>query len=1073
MAGVSLKCGDCGALLKSVEEAQEHAEITSHSNFAESTEAVLNLVCTACSKPCRSKTESDLHTKRTGHTEFVDKTMETVKPISLEAPKPAMETDNPDGSSGSGDAAEEMVVPEVDKNILEELEGMGFPKARATRALHYSGNASLEAAVNWVVEHENDPDVDELPKVPANSNVGPPKPALTPEEVKIKAQELRERARKKKEEEEKRMEREREKERIRIGKELLEAKRIEEDNERKRIILLRKAEKEEERRAREKIRQKVEEDKAERRRKLGLPAEDPAAAKPSVPVVEEKKSSLPIRPATKTEQMRECLRSLKQAHKEDDAKVKRAFQTLLTYMGNVAKNPDEEKFRKIRLTNQTFQDRVGSLRGGIEFMELCGFEKMEGGEFLFLPRDKIDAAIINSAGTELNSAINNPFFGRVLNNLETPKRNAFTTLLRFDTTSPATISFPTGLRSSPDESHFISLIHSCKDTVTLRRVYAQILRRNLLSSRVVSQLVSCSSLLKSPDYSLSIFRYSNEKNLFVFNALIRGLTENARFECSLRHFILMLRFGVRPDRLTFPFVLKSNSKLGFRWLGKALHAATVKDCVDCDSFVRVSLIDMYGKTKGLKYARQVFDESPERLKKESILLWNVLINGYCRAKDMQMATTLFGSMPERNSGSWSTLIKGYVDGGELNRAKQCFELMPEKNVVSWTTLINGFSQNGDYETAISIYFEMVEKGMKPNEYTVAAVLSACSKSGALESGIRVHGYVLDNGFKLDRAIGTALVDMYAKCGEVDCAANVFSNMGDKDILSWTAMIQGWAIHGRFQQAILCFRQMMYSGEKPDEVVFLAVLTACLNSGEVELGINFFDSMRLDYAIEPTLKHYVVVVDLLGRAGKLNEAHELIESMPINPDLTTWAALYRACKAHNSNRKGEMVSQNLLEIDPELRGSYVFLDKRHVEKRRLPLQKIVKERCKGWSYIELDGQLNKFLAGDDSHKQVQEIGLKLEEIVSLAVESGYILGDFYCQQLDNGVVGIRSAMIRLSQLVRKNDEKLWRHLEITTKVNPQFYAFRWITLLFTQGFSFLAFFDSWDALLSDSEGPLFE
>ncbi|XP_010484327.1 PREDICTED: chromatin assembly factor 1 subunit A-B [Camelina sativa] len=411
MAGVSLKCGDCGALLKSVEEAQEHAEITSHSNFAESTEAVLNLVCTTCSKPCRSKTESDLHTKRTGHTEFVDKTLETVKPISLEAPKVSMEID--DNSSGSGEAAEEMIVPDVDKNILEELEAMGFPKARATRALHYSGNASLEAAVNWVVEHENDPDVDEMPKVPANSNVGPAKPALTPEEVKLKAQELRERARKKKEEEEKRMEREREKERIRIGKELLEAKRMEEENERKRIMFLRKAEKEEEKRAREKIRQKLEEDRAERRRKLGLPPEDPATAtaKPSVPVVEEKKSSLPIRPATKTEQMRECLRSLKQTHKEEDAKVKRAFQTLLTYMGNVAKNPDEEKFRKIRLTNQTFQDRVGSMRGGIEFMELCGFEKIEGGEFLFLPRDKIDSAIINSAGTELNSAINNPFFG--------------------------------------------------------------------------------------------------------------------------------------------------------------------------------------------------------------------------------------------------------------------------------------------------------------------------------------------------------------------------------------------------------------------------------------------------------------------------------------------------------------------------------------------------------------------------------------------------------------------------------------------------------------------------------------
>ncbi|XVF84630.1 hypothetical protein PTKIN_Ptkin17bG0052700 [Pterospermum kingtungense] len=410
MAGVSLKCGDCGALLKSVEEAQEHAELTSHSNFSESTEAVLNLVCSACGKPCRSKTESDLHTKRTGHSEFVDKTLETAKPISLEVPKVAANTEEA-VAAGSTSQYEEMVVPEVDKKLLEELEAMGFPTARATRALHFSGNASLEAAVNWVVEHEADPDIDQMPMVPANKNAEAPKPSLTPEEMKLKTLELRERARKKKEEEEKRMEREKEKERIRVGKELLEAKRIEEENERKRLLALRKAEKEEEKRAREKIRQKLEEDKAERRRRLGLPPEDPAAVKPSEPVVEEKKSSLPVRPATKAEQMRECLRSLKQNHKDDDAKVNRAFQTLLTYVGNVARNPDEEKFRKIRLNNQAFQDRVGSLKGGVEFFEICGFEKVEGDQFLFLSRDMVDMQVLNSAGSELNSAINNPFFG--------------------------------------------------------------------------------------------------------------------------------------------------------------------------------------------------------------------------------------------------------------------------------------------------------------------------------------------------------------------------------------------------------------------------------------------------------------------------------------------------------------------------------------------------------------------------------------------------------------------------------------------------------------------------------------
>ncbi|CAM8911757.1 unnamed protein product [Rhodiola kirilowii] len=410
MAGVSLKCGDCGALLKSVQEAQDHAELTSHSNFAESTEPVLNLVCKDCGKPCRSKTESDLHTKRTGHAEFVDQTAENIKPISLEVPKPVPEDSmDVDGAAASG-KPEDMVVPEVDKKLLEELEAMGFSTARATRALHYSGSSSLEAAVNWVVEHENDPDIDEMPLIPANSKNEPPKPALTPEEMKIKAQELRERARKKKEEEDRRLEREREKERIRIGKELLEAKRMEEENERKRIIALRKAEKEEEKRAREKIRQKLEEDKAERRRRLGLPPEDPQPAKPPTPVVEEKKSMLPVRPASKTEQMRECLRSMKQSHKDDDAKVKRAFQTLLTYIGNVVKNPSEEKFRKIRLTNPSFQERVGAL-GGVAFLELCGFAKLERDEFLFLPQDKVDKLLLTSAGSELNSAINNPFFG--------------------------------------------------------------------------------------------------------------------------------------------------------------------------------------------------------------------------------------------------------------------------------------------------------------------------------------------------------------------------------------------------------------------------------------------------------------------------------------------------------------------------------------------------------------------------------------------------------------------------------------------------------------------------------------
>ncbi|KAL5562119.1 hypothetical protein UlMin_031866 [Ulmus minor] len=306
-----------------------------------------------------------------------------------------------------------MVVPKVNENLMGELEAMGFPRARAIRALHYSGNSSLEDAIEWIVDHENDPDIDQLPVVTVDVDIDSSDQSFNmTEEMKRKAQELRDRAHEKKEEEEKRLEREREKERIRSGKELVEAKRSAEENERNRYLASKKMEKEEEKRAREKIRWKLEQDKLERTGgKLGMPSKNPATAKTSSPAVQENKNSLPMMSVTKKELMRECLRTLKRNHRNDDARVKRAFQTLLFCVGNVARNPDEEKFRKIRMSNPLFQDRIGSLQGGVEFLKLCGFERTQGEEFLYLPRDMVDMAVLNSAGSELKSAITNPFFG--------------------------------------------------------------------------------------------------------------------------------------------------------------------------------------------------------------------------------------------------------------------------------------------------------------------------------------------------------------------------------------------------------------------------------------------------------------------------------------------------------------------------------------------------------------------------------------------------------------------------------------------------------------------------------------
>ncbi|KAJ4773149.1 ubiquitin-associated (UBA)/TS-N domain-containing protein [Rhynchospora pubera] len=384
----------------------------------------------------------------------------------------------------------EMAELEVDTGLLKELELIGFPTNRATRALYYTGNCSLEAALNWVIEHENDSDIDQMLLVPVSINIEDGNQFSLPEELNLKAQKMRERynrnakkleepktlqkleepktlqtevdkvttaigettikdpkntedergrilemLRTKREEERRTREmqlKEDQLERMRTNKELMEAKRQLEASQRKRSVEQAGLEKEEERKARERIRRRIEQDKAERRVKLGLPNEGPKAADPIVPSIIEKvglpiegpKAADPIVPPiiekkeaepflVKSEQFKDCLRSFKRNHKDENAKVQRAFQTLLKIVGNIAKYPNEDKYRRIRLSNPIFSERVGIFEGAIEFLELCGFEKAEEGEeqYLLMPKDKINVQLLNSAGNEILSAMSNPYFG--------------------------------------------------------------------------------------------------------------------------------------------------------------------------------------------------------------------------------------------------------------------------------------------------------------------------------------------------------------------------------------------------------------------------------------------------------------------------------------------------------------------------------------------------------------------------------------------------------------------------------------------------------------------------------------
>ncbi|CAN6876623.1 unnamed protein product [Brassica oleracea] len=301
-------------------------------------------------------------------------------------------------------------VLEVNRGLLKELEDMGFSMARAAWGLHHSGNSSLEAAVNWIVDHENDSQFEKMPVVEFNIEIESPSPREdTAETAQARANELKERARKLREEEETKREREREKERIRAGKEMMETRRIAEENERKRNIALRKAEKEEEKKAREKVMMKVNADKAERKSRLGLPTvAESTSTSTLVAPLDTKKMLMP----SKSKEMRECLRSLRRNHKEEDPRtMRRAFDTLLMIVRNAAKTPDEEKYRRIRVTNRLFQERVGRFKEGLEFMELCGFKREGGSEFLSLANDEGDMSRLRDAAFQLQSAVTNPFFG--------------------------------------------------------------------------------------------------------------------------------------------------------------------------------------------------------------------------------------------------------------------------------------------------------------------------------------------------------------------------------------------------------------------------------------------------------------------------------------------------------------------------------------------------------------------------------------------------------------------------------------------------------------------------------------
>ncbi|OVA12269.1 Pentatricopeptide repeat [Macleaya cordata] len=386
-----------------------------------------------------------------------------------------------------------------------------------------------------------------------------------------------------------------------------------------------------------------------------------------------------------------------------------------------------------------------------------------------------------------------------------------------------------------------------------------------------------------------VFDESPLRDLVSWNSIINGYARSGKPSEGLKLFREMEMNKIRPDEVTMISMVSCCSQMEDLNLGLEFHR--------------------YIDEKGLKY---------------TVPLSNALMDMYVKCGSLEPAQVLFSKMSKRSIVSWTTMLIGYANFGLLDSARKIFDEMPEKDVVPWNALIAGYVQCKQGKAALALFHEMQAKNVKPDEVTMVSLLSACSQLGALEIGKWIHHYIEKHKLALTVALGTALVDMYAKCGNIRKALQVFQEIPGRNALTWTALIGGLALNGLAHDAISHYMEMIDIGLVPDEITYIGVLSACCHAGLVDEGRRFFAQMSSNFNISPKRKHYSCMVDLLGRAGFLDEAKELIKRMPMEPDAMVWGALFFACRIHVNVQIGERVAEKLLEMDPRDSGIYVLL-----------------------------------------------------------------------------------------------------------------------------------------------------
>ncbi|KAI7744786.1 hypothetical protein M8C21_030272, partial [Ambrosia artemisiifolia] len=533
----------------------------------------------------------------------------------------------------------------------------------------------------------------------------------------------------------------------------------------------------------------------------------------------------------------------------------------------------------------------------------------------------------------------------------------------------------------------------------------------LISTRLITLYTHSPSI--TLDQTRIIFNHIHHPTLFSWNTLIKSYVAHHRCQETLLLFHdFMSHSGYIPDQFNLPLIIKACGRLMAVKEGLQIHGLVLKIGFGLDLFVQGSLVSMYAKFGDVGTARQVFDEMPERdlvvlnalvdgyvkageievamglfegMEERDVVTWTVMVDGLAKCGRVEDARKLFDEMPRRNLVSWNAMVNGYMKVGEVGLARALFDVMEDKDVISWNSMIAGYEYNGRCSEAVKLFIEMLNLGYVPTDSTLVSTLSAVSWLALLSKG------------RLDGVLGTSLIEMYCKCGSIESALKVFEAIRNKKLGHWTAIIVGLGTHGQAKLALDLFRGMLEMKIVPNAITFIGVLNACNHAGLVEDGRRYFNMMIHDYKIEPTVEHYGCLVDILCRAGGLEEAKNVIENMPMKPNKVIWMSLLSASRIYKNVEIGEYAAQNVTEIDPNFIESYVLLSNMYaatgnwdkVSRVRDAMRKTGVKKDPGCSIIEYKDEVHEFIVGDKSHPQTHEIYHKLSEIRERLKSVGYV------------------------------------------------------------------------------------